>query len=80
MPNVFLCVAWPLVIFLTIMAYRISKNKFKPIIAVTIAGMTGVFAIVVSANVIGVWYSLGHFEISNIFENLVFIVIPWLPQ
>ena len=78
MPNVFLCVAWPLVIFLTIMAYRISKKKFKPIIAAVIAGATGIVAVFVSANAIGVWYSLGHSK--NIFENLVFIITPWLPQ
>ena len=80
MPNIFLCVAWPLIIFLTIMAYRISKKKFKPTIAVAIAGMTGIVAILVSANVIAVIYSMGYFQIGDILENLIFIVTPWLPQ
>ena len=79
MPNVFLCVAWPLVIFLTVMAYRISKKKFKPVIAAIIAGMTGIVAVFVSANIIGVLY-MGHFRIRFIFRNLLFIVLPWLVQ
>lgn len=54
MPNIFLCIAWPLIIFLTIKAYRISKKKFKPTIAVAIAGMTGIVSIFVSANAIRV--------------------------
>jgi len=79
MPNYFMFVAWPLVIFLTIRTYRISKKKFKPVIAAIIAGLTGIVAVFVSANVIGALYK-GHFRIGDIFHNLIFIVVPWLVQ
>ena len=71
MPNVFLCIEWPLVIFLTIMAYRISKKKFRPNIAKAIAGITGIVAIFVIANIVGVWFNMGRFEISDIFWNVL---------
>ena len=77
MPNYFMFVAWPLIIFLTRVAYRISKKKFKPVIAAIIAGMTGIVAIFVSANVIGALLT-EQFRIRYIFHNLLFIVLPWL--
>jgi hypothetical protein len=73
----FLCIAWPLIIFLTITAYRISKKKFKPVIAAIITGVTGIVAVFVSANVIGTML-IGDFRISYIFQNLIFLVLPWL--
>jgi hypothetical protein len=79
MPNYFMFVAWALIIFLTRVAYRISLKKFKPDIAATIAGLTGIVAVFVSANVIGALY-MGHFKIGDIFRNLIFIVFPWLVQ
>jgi xanthine/uracil permease len=78
MYNIFLCVAWPLIVFLTIMAYRIAKKKFNHNIAVIIAGITGFIAALISGNAIGYWYSLGHFEIKDILRNLSYIFSLWL--
>ena len=79
MPNYFMFAAWALIIFLTRVAYRISLKKFKPAIAAIIAGMTGIVAVLVCANIIGAFYR-GQFRIDDIFHNLIFIVVPWLVQ
>ena len=79
MPNYFMFVAWPLIIFLTIRANRISKKKFKPVTAAIITGMTGIVAVFVSANVIGALL-IGEFKIRYIFSNLIFLVLPLLIQ
>jgi hypothetical protein len=70
-------IAWALIIFLTSVAYRISLKKFKPVIAVLIAGLTGIVAVFLSANVIGALL-IEQFGIRYIFRNLIFIVLPWL--
>ena len=70
-------VEWLLVIYLTRVAYRISKRKFKPVIAAIIAGITGIVAVFVSANVIGALLT-EQFEIRYIFHNLLFMALPWL--
>ena len=77
MPNYFMFVAWALIIFLTRVAYRISLKKFKSDIAAIIAGMAGIVAVFVSANIIGALLT-GNFRIRDIFHNLIFLVMPWL--
>ena len=77
MPNIFLCIAWPLIIALPIVAYKFLKKKnFKVVTAVILAGLIGIIVAIASANGIAMIYSPGKF---SILSHLEFLFAIWLP-
>jgi hypothetical protein len=80
MPNIFLCIAWPIIIFLTVLAYRLVKEKYSQNIGLIIAAFTCIITIIVCSYAIANWYQMGRADIRDIFANLMFLITPWLPN
>ena len=80
MPNIFLCITWPIIIFLSILAFKRVRDKYSKKIAVIIAELAFIILVLIFSNSIAIWYNMGHFDISRVFSNIIILIIPWLPN
>ena len=65
--NIFLCIAWPIIIFISILAYRLIKKKYSSTTSIIIAGLTFVISVFVVSNIFAMLYSMRLYDIQYFF-------------
>ena len=65
--NIFLCIAWPIIILLTFLAYKLTKKKYRSTTVIIITGLTFVISVFVVSNAFAMSYSMRLYDIQYFF-------------
>jgi hypothetical protein len=78
--NYFVCIPWLLIIFFSIMAYKITKEKTSSTTAIIIAGLTFVVSVFVFSNILALFLNTRYYDIRSFYQYPVYLFLPYIAQ